>query len=110
MTTVLASDGRPRADRMRVLRDRLSILLSENRPNLRTILDLSKNYVIFRDMATLTQEPNLRSRLLARMADSPEEVWTPRDFAELGSRAAVDKTLQRLVAAGELRAHCQGAL
>ncbi len=59
-------------------------------------------------MATLTQEPNLRSRLLARMADSPEEVWTPRDFAELGSRAAVDKTLQRLVAAGELRRIVRG--
>jgi hypothetical protein len=30
-------------------------------------------------------------------------VWTPGDFADLGSRAAVDKALQRLVASGELR-------
>ncbi|MER9375463.1 DUF6088 family protein [Mesorhizobium sp. M0491] len=33
----------------------------------------------------------------------PDEVWTPGDFADLGSRSAVDKTLQRLAAAGELR-------
>ena len=37
------------------------------------------------------------------MATSPDEVWTPGDFADLGSRAAVDKTLQRLVTAGDLR-------
>ena len=46
---------------------------------------------------------DLRSRLLARVDTAPAEVWTPGDFADLGSRAAVDKTLQRLVAAGELR-------
>lgn len=46
---------------------------------------------------------DLRSRLLARIDTTPTEVWTPSDFANLGSRAAVDKTLQRLVAAGELR-------
>lgn len=55
------------------------------------------------DMATSAQDTDLRSRLLTRMADSPEEVWTPGDFADLGNRAAVDKTLQRLVAAGDLR-------
>ncbi len=54
-------------------------------------------------MAALTQEDGIRSRLLARMATGPEEVWTPRDFTDLGSRAAVDKTLQRLVATGDLR-------
>ena len=55
------------------------------------------------DMVTLTQDANLRSRLLTRIAASPDEVWTPGDFADLGSRAAVDKTLQRLEAAGDLR-------
>lgn len=30
-------------------------------------------------------------------------VWTPTDFLDLGGRDAVDKTLQRLVKAGELR-------
>ncbi|MFG1315479.1 DUF6088 family protein [Xanthobacter autotrophicus] len=46
---------------------------------------------------------DLRPRLLARVGAKPAEVWTPGDFADLGSRAAVDKTLQRLAAAGELR-------
>ena len=55
------------------------------------------------DMAPSAQNTDLRPRLLARMAASPDEVWTPGDFADLGSRAAVDKTLQRLVAAGGLR-------
>lgn len=56
-------------------------------------------------MPTLAAQtgPDLRSRLLARIADQPGEVWTPSDFADLASRDAVDKTLQRLVAAGELR-------
>lgn len=55
------------------------------------------------DMATLAHDTDLRSRLLARIVSSPNEVWTPGDFADLGSRAAVDKTLQRLAAAGDLR-------
>ena len=54
-------------------------------------------------MATLAKNTDLRSRLLARIASDPDEVWTPGDFADLGGRAAVDKTLQRLAAAGELR-------
>ena len=54
-------------------------------------------------MAIVTQDTDLRSRLLARMADDPDEVWVPGDFADLGNRAVVDKTLQRLVAAGDLR-------
>jgi hypothetical protein len=40
---------------------------------------------------------------MARIDATPAEVWTPSDFADLASRAAIDKTLQRLVAAGELR-------
>lgn len=54
-------------------------------------------------MASPAQDPTLRSRLIARIASRPNEVWTPRDFSDLGSRAAVDKTLQRLARAGELR-------
>lgn len=34
---------------------------------------------------------------------NPRQVWVPTDFAHLGSRDAVDKTLQRMVLAGELR-------
>lgn len=54
-------------------------------------------------MTALAQDTDLRSRLLTRIASNPDEVWTPGDFADLGGRAAVDKTLQRLAAAGELR-------
>jgi hypothetical protein len=54
-------------------------------------------------MAPLAQDTDLRSRLLDRIESNPEEVWTPGDFADLGSRAAVDKTLQRLTVAGNLR-------
>ena len=54
-------------------------------------------------MDTVAQHSDVRSRLLGRVAAEPEEVWVPGDFADLGSRAAVDKALQRLVAAGDLR-------
>ena len=54
-------------------------------------------------MAILAQDTDLRSRLLARIASSPDEVWTPGDFADLGGRAVIDKTLQRLTTAGDLR-------
>lgn len=54
-------------------------------------------------MTDQTQDTDLRSKLLARVASQPDEVWTPADFADLGGRAAIDKTLQRLAAAGELR-------
>jgi hypothetical protein len=33
----------------------------------------------------------------------PDVVWVPTDFAHLGSRDVVDKTLQRLVSSGQLR-------
>ena len=55
------------------------------------------------DMTTLTQDTSLRSRLLARIETEPDDVWVPNDFADLGNRPAIDKTLQRLVASGDLR-------
>ena len=54
-------------------------------------------------MTDPNQDTDLRSKLLARVASQPDEVWTPADFADLGGRAAIDKTLQRLAAADELR-------
>ncbi len=54
-------------------------------------------------IAVLSPDIDLRSRLLRRIASDHTAVWTPSDFADLGSRAAVDKTLQRLEAVGELR-------
>jgi hypothetical protein len=46
---------------------------------------------------------DLKSLIQARTAAGPRAVWTPRDFLDLGSRDAVDKTLQRLVKSGDLR-------
>ena len=46
---------------------------------------------------------DLKARILARIKSTPDSVWTPADFAAIASRAAVDKTLQRLVAGGDLR-------
>lgn len=47
---------------------------------------------------------DLRPKIQARVADGPPRaVWTPGDFLDLGSRDAVDKTLQRLVQVGDLR-------
>ncbi len=46
----------------------------------------------------------LKSQISALIeAAEPEQVWVPTDFAQLGSRDAIDKTLQRMVQAGELR-------
>jgi hypothetical protein len=47
---------------------------------------------------------DLKSQVLKQILEaSPNQVWTASDFAVLGSRSALDKVLQRLVAAGELR-------
>jgi hypothetical protein len=46
---------------------------------------------------------DLKARLLAQIESRPAFVWTPADFASIGNRAAVDKALQRLVVAGDLR-------
>ena len=46
----------------------------------------------------------LKSQISALIdAAEPEQVWVPTDFAQLGSRDAIDKTLQRMVQAGKLR-------
>lgn len=41
-------------------------------------------------------------------APGPGRVWVPQDFALIGSRAAIDKALQRMVASGELRRIARG--
>lgn len=47
---------------------------------------------------------SLPAAVIAKIATGPaDRVWTPVDFLDLGSRASVDKVLQRLVAAGALR-------
>jgi hypothetical protein len=50
------------------------------------------------------QGSELKTHLLRQILKAPEtEVWTANDFGALGSRSAIDKVLQRLVATGELR-------
>ena len=45
-----------------------------------------------------------KSEILDRIRrDRSIQVWTPNDFLSLGSRSAVDKTLQRLALSGEIR-------
>lgn len=47
---------------------------------------------------------DLKSKIMRRMGKAaPHMVWTPVDFMDLGTRDAVDKVLQRLVKAGDLR-------
>ncbi len=47
---------------------------------------------------------DLKSLIQSRLAAArPRAVWTPADFLDLGGRDAVDKTLQRLAASGDLR-------
>jgi hypothetical protein len=48
---------------------------------------------------------SLKSKIHQRLLQlpAPGKVWTPVDFSDLGSRDAVDKTLQRLVGTHELR-------
>ncbi len=48
--------------------------------------------------------PNLKSNIMAQIdAAGPGHVWVPTDFAQLGNRDAIDKTLQRMALAGKLR-------
>ena len=48
------------------------------------------------DMSLGSQDTDLKSLILDRVRSQPDTVWTPGDFVDLASRAAVDKTLQRL--------------
>lgn len=47
---------------------------------------------------------DLKASILAQIdAAGPGHVWVPTDFAQLGNRDAIDKALQRMALAGELR-------
>ena len=47
---------------------------------------------------------DLKSSISALIdATGPGHVWVPADFAQFGNRDAIDKTLQRMVLAGDLR-------
>ena len=56
-----------------------------------------------------TAEPSVEADITRRVRRSkPGTVFTPPLFASLGSRAAIDKAMQRLVARGELRRLSRG--
>lgn len=46
---------------------------------------------------------DLKTQIAGRIQSVPDGVWTPVDFLDLGSRVAVDKALQRLAAAEQIR-------
>ena len=51
-----------------------------------------------------TNKRNLKAGVLRRIRKNRAiAVWTPNDFLDLASRSAVDKTLQRLVLASDIR-------
>lgn len=52
----------------------------------------------------LNPTPVIKSQVMQRISQAPAaKAWTPVDFLDLGSRDAVDKTLQRMVAGNDLR-------
>jgi hypothetical protein len=51
---------------------------------------------------------NLEAHIDRRVSAQPGNVWTPVDFVDLGSRAAVDKSLQRLTANKKLSRIARG--
>lgn len=46
---------------------------------------------------------DLKAKILDRVRSQPGTVWTPVDFLDLGSRAAVDTALKRLATDGDLQ-------
>jgi hypothetical protein len=56
------------------------------------------------DMQTkLKSNSHIASQILNRIGAPSNAVWTPSDFADLGSRTSIDKALQRLAINDELR-------
>ena len=51
---------------------------------------------------------DIRTRIDKRVATQPGMVWTPVDVLDLGPRAAIDKSLQRLTADGKLSRIARG--
>ena len=46
---------------------------------------------------------DIKTQITGRIQATPDAVWTPVDFLDLGSREVVDKTLQRLTLASHIR-------
>lgn len=59
-------------------------------------------------VATRSVYRSLVSQLLTRIQASRGSAWSPRDFTDLGTRAAVDQALRRLSLAGRIRKVARG--
>lgn len=58
-----------------------------------------------------TSAPSIQSAIQSRIrAPKKSRVWTADDFADLGSRSAVDLALHRLVDSGDARRITRGLL
>ena len=56
-----------------------------------------------------TSPPSIQSAIQSRIqAPKVPRVWTPDDFADLGSRSAIDLALHRLVSIGDVRRIARG--
>jgi len=54
-------------------------------------------------MNALDNQKSLPELILDRISNASDKVWTPGDFADIGSRDAVDKALQRMVKNDQVR-------
>lgn len=55
------------------------------------------------DIMSQSQPESMPAQILKRISATPGQVWTVGDFADLGNRDAVDKALQRMVCAKQIR-------
>jgi Family of unknown function (DUF6088) len=73
----------------------VSDILRRNEPS---SLDICPKYVVYFGQMSRGPALDLAAQIDGRVTAQPGKVWTPVDFLDLGSRAAVDKALQRLTA------------
>lgn len=68
-------------------------------------IDYVRNSLHFSDMARRSSatDDDVAGKIMRRVKRKPANVWTPADFVDIGNRQVIDKNLQRLTAAGELR-------
>jgi Family of unknown function (DUF6088) len=59
-------------------------------------------YVVYFGQMARGRALNVTPQIDSRIGTQPDKVWTPIDFLDLGPRAAIDKSLQRLTADGKL--------
>ena len=78
----------------------MNLLLSSDKPS----IILTKPHIAMRKHAD-----SIDAAILDRIRSGAKDyVWTPTDFLDLGSRAAVDKALSRNVKSGKLRRAARG--